>query len=107
MRRGVRGAPPCGGQRVDIFRQRDALARGALPTARHAQLEHGEERSRVELREQRVELGQPADQGQRTAQVAASLRYVAAWNAAFLPSNDLTEAITAVFEKREPNFRGE
>ncbi|MDT5077502.1 MAG: enoyl-CoA hydratase, partial [Mycobacterium sp.] len=27
---------------------------------------------------------------QRTAQVAASLRYVAAWNSAFLPSKDLT-----------------
>ncbi|MFT4127875.1 MAG: crotonase/enoyl-CoA hydratase family protein [Gordonia sp. (in: high G+C Gram-positive bacteria)] len=36
-----------------------------------------------------------------------SLRYVAAWNAAFLPSNDLTEAITAVFERRAPQFTGE
>jgi len=44
---------------------------------------------------------------QRTAQVAASLRYVAAWNAAFLPSKDLTEGITAMFEKRAANFTGE
>ena len=43
----------------------------------------------------------------RSAQVNDSLRYVAAWNAAFLPSNDLTEAISAVFEKREPEFKGE
>lgn len=43
----------------------------------------------------------------RTARVDESLRYVAAWNAAFLPSNDLTEAITAVFEKRAPQFKGE
>ncbi|WP_440712990.1 crotonase/enoyl-CoA hydratase family protein [Gordonia sp. FQ] len=43
----------------------------------------------------------------RAARVDDSLRYVAAWNAAFLPSNDLTEAITAVFEKRPPEFRGE
>ena len=44
---------------------------------------------------------------QRDSVVAEGLRYVASWNAAFLPSNDLTEAITAVFQKREPNFRGE
>ena len=44
---------------------------------------------------------------QRTDDVAASLRYVAAWNSAFLPSKDLKEAVTAVFEKRPPNFTGE
>ena len=44
---------------------------------------------------------------QRTAQVAASLRYVAAWNSAFLPSKDLTEGVTALFAKRAPEFTGE
>jgi enoyl-CoA hydratase/carnithine racemase len=44
---------------------------------------------------------------QRTAQVAASLRYVAAWNSAFLPSKDLTEGISATFAKRAPEFKGE
>jgi enoyl-CoA hydratase len=44
---------------------------------------------------------------QRTAQVSASLRYVAAWNSAFLPSRDLTEGITAMFGKRAPEFKGE
>ncbi len=44
---------------------------------------------------------------QRTAQVAASLRYVAAWNAAFLPSKDLSEGIAAMFQKRPPEFKGE
>jgi len=43
----------------------------------------------------------------RTARVDDSLRFVAAWNAAFLPSNDLTEAISSVFEKRPPQFKGE
>jgi len=44
---------------------------------------------------------------QRTAQVSASLRYVAAWNSAFLPSKDLTEGISAMFAKRQPEFKGE
>lgn len=44
---------------------------------------------------------------QRTADVAASLRYVAAWNSAFLPSRDLKEGISAMFSKRTPNFTGE
>ncbi|MGO3326111.1 crotonase/enoyl-CoA hydratase family protein [Gordonia sp. (in: high G+C Gram-positive bacteria)] len=43
----------------------------------------------------------------RSATVDDSLRYVAAWNAAFLPSSDISEAIAAVFEKRYPQFTGE
>jgi enoyl-CoA hydratase len=38
--------------------------------------------------------------------VADGLRYVSAWNAAFLPSEDLTEALQSVFEKRPPNYQG-
>jgi enoyl-CoA hydratase len=44
---------------------------------------------------------------QRISQVSASLRYVAAWNAAFLPSKDLSEGIEAAFAKRPPKFKGE
>ncbi|AAS02566.1 crotonase/enoyl-CoA hydratase family protein [Mycobacterium avium subsp. paratuberculosis] len=44
---------------------------------------------------------------QRVSAVAESLRYVAAWNAAFLPSKDLTEGIAATFEKRPAQFTGE
>ncbi|WP_395309495.1 crotonase/enoyl-CoA hydratase family protein [Mycobacterium sp. AMU20-3851] len=44
---------------------------------------------------------------QRIGRVSESLRYVAAWNSAFLPSKDLGEAVTAMFQKRPPQFTGE
>ena len=44
---------------------------------------------------------------QRASAVSENLRYVAAWNAAFLPSKDLTEGISATFAKRPPQFTGE
>jgi enoyl-CoA hydratase len=37
---------------------------------------------------------------------AESLRTVALWNAAFLPSHDLREAMTSFMEKRAPKFEG-
>jgi enoyl-CoA hydratase len=36
--------------------------------------------------------------------VAESFKQIQLWNAAFLQSKDLTEAITAHFEKRKPKY---
>jgi enoyl-CoA hydratase len=44
---------------------------------------------------------------QRIDRVSASLRYVAAWNSAFLPSKDLVEGVSAAMAKRTPQFTGE
>ena len=38
--------------------------------------------------------------------VKAGLRYVAAWNAAFRPSEDFAEAVPAFSERRPPQFTG-
>jgi enoyl-CoA hydratase len=40
-------------------------------------------------------------------EVDASLDYVAVWNAAFLHSEDLGEAMQAFMQRRAPQFRGQ
>jgi enoyl-CoA hydratase len=44
---------------------------------------------------------------ERAPRVEAGLRYVAAWNAAFLPSSDLGEAFASFAERRPAEFTGE
>lgn len=41
----------------------------------------------------------------REHRISAGLRHVATWNAAFLPSDDFTEAIAAFVQKRPAEFR--
>ncbi|MFW6868587.1 crotonase/enoyl-CoA hydratase family protein [Nocardioides sp. CPCC 206347] len=43
---------------------------------------------------------------ERGPRVEAGLRYTAAWNAAFLLSHDLDEAVTSFIEKRPPEYTG-
>lgn len=43
----------------------------------------------------------------RAPRIAAGLSYVSAWNAAFLSSDDLTEAVCAFDERRAPRFVGQ
>ena len=44
---------------------------------------------------------------ERAPRVEAGLRYVAAWNSAFLPSTDLGEAFASFAERRPPEFSGD
>lgn len=44
---------------------------------------------------------------ERGPRVEAGLRYVAAWNAAFIPSRDLGEALASFAERRKPEYTGE
>ena len=42
----------------------------------------------------------------RARAIHDGLEYVAAWNSAFLASEDLGEAVSAFFGKRPPSFKG-
>ncbi|GLY28282.1 crotonase/enoyl-CoA hydratase family protein [Kineosporia sp. NBRC 101731] len=44
---------------------------------------------------------------ERASRVQIGLKQVAAWNAAFLSSEDLIEAVTAFSERRSPDFTGQ
>lgn len=44
---------------------------------------------------------------ERSERVARGLRYVAAWNSAFLPSNDLGEAMASFVERRPAEYSGD
>lgn len=81
----------------DVFADRDALWAGAEKTAR-------EIADNAPLTVRGVKRVLDFGQGRR---VADGLEYVAAWNSAFLASEDLGEALAAFMEKRPPHFRGQ
>lgn len=81
----------------EVFETRDAM----LDAARHVAREIAENPPLVVQGIKRV-MNYCADKS-----VADGLGYVAAWNAAFLQSNDLVEAMTAFMERRAPRFKGQ
>lgn len=74
---------------------------GALHEAAHQLAEQIAENSPLVV--QGVKRVLAANDGRTVEQ---SLDFVAQWNASFLFSNDLTEAVTAFLEKRKPDFTG-
>jgi len=80
----------------DVYPDSDALHSAGQELA-------GEIASKSPLVVQGVKAVLAASEGRS---VKEGLDYVATWNAAFLQSEDLTEAMTAFMEKRTPRFTG-
>ncbi len=81
----------------DVYDDRDALLAAAHDLARRIA-----DNPPLVVQGVKDVLGVNTDQ-----RVEAGLRYVAAWNAAFLPSRDLGEAVQAFLERRPPEFTGQ
>ena len=79
-----------------IYPDHDALLKGARELA-----DEIAESSPLAVQGAKAVLRAGADRNERDA-----LDYVALWNAAFLRSQDLDEAVQAFLEKRKPRFRG-
>ncbi|HEY5579457.1 MAG TPA: enoyl-CoA hydratase-related protein, partial [Acidimicrobiia bacterium] len=79
-----------------VYPDRDALLKGARDLA-----DEIVENSPLAVQGAKAVLRAGAGRNVRDA-----LDYVALWNAAFLKSNDLDDAVQAFMEKRQPHFRG-
>ena len=96
------------GKDVDAARAREiGLVNDVLPDAAAASAAAHEFAREVAANSPLVVRGvkEVLDEARRSA-VADGLRYVAAWNAAFLPSHDLREAVNAFLERRPPTYGG-
>ena len=80
----------------DVFDDREATLEGAMHLAKMMA-------DNPPLTVQGVKRVMNYSQGRA---VEDGLRYVATWNAAFLQSEDLGEAVSAFMEKRKPVFEG-
>jgi len=81
----------------DVYADKDALLAAARQLA-------GEIAANAPLAVQGVKAVLNYSEEHPTAE---GLEYVAQWNSSFVQSNDVSEAVSAFLEKRQPNFRGD
>ena len=82
------------------------FGKNLAPGMLHAHRAHGEAVARIGWCVSEQMIGVITGECGAGKTVADGLAYVAAWNAAFLASEDLGEAVAAFAQKRPPKFSG-
>lgn len=96
------------GDDIDAARSAEiGLVNHVLPDAGAARVAASDLAQRIAANSPLVSRGiKDVLDAERGPRVEAGLRYTAVWNAAFLLSNDLDEAMTSFVERRPPEFTG-